>query len=200
MEWYLPVIWAGVIGLAVALYVVLDGFDLGIGILFPFAADKRERDRLELGEILEAARRAVLSPRQDRIIELWMRGWSVPEIGTVVAASVLEFFQDEANQRLIDDLLAVGVQPAPVKPAAAPTGRLPLAGKTVVLPGTLPNRTRPEAEALIKQLGGKVTGSVSKSTSMVLAGSDAGSKLEKARALNIPIIDEAELDRLASTG
>jgi DNA ligase (NAD+) len=125
---------------------------------------------------------------------------AVPEIGTVVAASVFEFFQDEVSRRLIDDLLAVGVRPAPVKPAAAPTGRLPLAGKTVVLTGTLPNRTRPEAEALIKQLGGKVTGSVSKSTSMVLAGSDAGSKLEKARALNIPIIDEAELDRLATTG
>jgi DNA ligase (NAD+) len=125
---------------------------------------------------------------------------AVPEIGTVVAASVFEFFQDEVSRRLIDDLLAVGVRPAPVKPAAAPTGRLPLAGKTVVLTGTLPNRTRPEAEALIKQLGGKVTGSVSKSTSMVLAGSEAGSKLEKARGLKIPIIDEAELDRRASTG
>ena len=138
---------------------------------------------------LEAVRAATLADLE-----------AVPEIGTVVAASVSEFFQDEVNRRLIDDLLAVGVNPAPVKPAVAPTGRLPLAGKTVVVTGTLPNRTRPEAEALIKQLGGRVTGSVSKSTSMVLAGSDAGSKLEKARALNIPIIDEAELDRLASTG
>ncbi len=85
-----------------------------------------------------------------------------------------------------------------MRPAAAPTGRLPLAGKTIVLTGTLPSRSRAEAEALIKRLGGKVTGSVSKSTSFVLAGAEAGSKLEKARALNIPIIDEAELDRLAS--
>ena len=124
---------------------------------------------------------------------------AVPEVGAVVASSVFEFFQDEANRGLLDDLRSVGVEPAEVRPAAAPSGRLPLAGKTIVLTGTLPTRTRPEAEALIKRLGGKVTGSVSKSTSIVLAGADAGSKLEKARILNIPIIDEAELDRIAST-
>ncbi len=123
----------------------------------------------------------------------------VPEIGSVVAASVFEFFQDETNRKHLDDLRTVGVEPAPVVPVAPSSGRLPLAGKTLVLTGTLPTRTRPEAEALIKRLGGKVTGSVSKSTSFVLAGSDAGSKLDKARALNIPIIDEAELDRIAST-
>jgi DNA ligase (NAD+) len=122
----------------------------------------------------------------------------VPEIGLVVASSIFEFFQDQANQGLLDDLYSVGVDPAPVRPAVARAGSLPLAGKTIVLTGTLPTRTRPEAEALIKQLGGKVTGSVSKSTSFVLAGAEAGSKLEKARSLNIPIIDEAELDRLAS--
>ncbi len=124
---------------------------------------------------------------------------AVPEIGTVVAASAFEFFEDEAGRRLVDDLLAVGVTPSPVKPAAVAIGRLPLAGRTIVLTGTLPTRTRPEAEALIKRLGGKVTGSVSKSTSMVLAGAEAGGKLEKARALNIPIIDEAELDRIAAS-
>ena len=63
--------------------------------------------------------------------------------------------------------------------------------------GTLPQRTRPEAEALIKSCGGKVTGSVSKSTSYVVAGTDPGSKLEKAQQLNVPVIDEAELERLA---
>jgi DNA ligase (NAD+) len=120
----------------------------------------------------------------------------VPEIGPVVAASIHDFFQDEENQRLLDDLLAVGVQPAPVKPVIAAVGRLPLAGKTFVLTGTLPRRTRPEAETLIKQHGGKVTGSVSKSTSYVLAGAEAGSKLDKAKQLNIPIIDEDELERM----
>jgi len=123
----------------------------------------------------------------------------VPEIGPVVAASVFDYFQDEANRRLLDDLLAVGVAPAAVKPAVAALGRLPLAGKTVVVTGTLPTRTRSEAEALIKRLGGKVTGAISKSTGLLLAGEEAGSKLEKARALGIPIIDEAELDRIAST-
>ena len=73
-----------------------------------------------------------------------------------------------------------------MRPTVARAGSLPLAGKTIVLTGTLPTRTRPEAEALIKQLGGKVTGSVSKSTSFVLAGAEAGSKLEKARSPQHP--------------
>jgi len=124
---------------------------------------------------------------------------AIPGLGPVVAASVHAFFQDEANRDLLDDLKAVGVAPAPVVAAVAPTGRLPLAGKTIVITGTLPTRTRPEAEVLIKRLGGKVTGSISKSTSMLLAGAEAGSKLEKAKALKIPIIDEVELDRLADS-
>jgi DNA ligase (NAD+) len=74
---------------------------------------------------------------------------------------------------------------------------VPFAGKTFVLTGTLPKRSRAEAETVIKQHGGKVTGSVSKSTSYVLAGEDPGSKLDKAKQLNIPVIDEAELERLA---
>jgi DNA ligase (NAD+) len=124
---------------------------------------------------------------------------ATPEIGPVVAASVHDFFQDADNQGLLDDFQAVGVSPSPPPPqaAAAPGASLPLAGKTFVLTGTLANRTRPEAEALIKRLGGKVTGSVSKSTSYVLAGSDPGSKLEKARQLSIPILDEADFERLA---
>jgi DNA ligase (NAD+) len=66
-----------------------------------------------------------------------------------------------------------------------------------VLTGTLPKRTRAEAEAIIKAHGGKVTGSVSKSTSYVLAGAEAGSKLDKARQLAIPVIDEAQFERMA---
>ena len=80
---------------------------------------------------------------------------------------------------------------------ASTDAELPLAGKTFVMTGTLPKRTRPEAEALIKKLGGKVTGSVSKSTTYVLAGADPGSKLDKAQQLNIPILDEDGLERLA---
>jgi DNA ligase (NAD+) len=118
-----------------------------------------------------------------------------PEIGPVVAASIYEFFHDSDYALLLDDLIAVGVNPVP-PPRVEHRGGLPLAGKTIVITGTLPKRTRPEAEALIKQFGGKTTGSVSKSTSYVLAGADAGSKLEKARQLNITVIDEAELERM----
>ena len=122
---------------------------------------------------------------------------AIPGLGPVVAASVFEFFERESSRQLLDDLRAVGVTPSRVTAPAPPTGRLPLAGQTIVITGTLPTRTRPEAEAVIKRLGGKVTGSVSKSTSMLLAGADAGSKLTKAQTLQIPIIDEAELERLA---
>ncbi len=124
---------------------------------------------------------------------------AIPGLGPVVAASVFAFFEGEENRRLLADLERVGVAPTPVVAVEAASGRLPLAGKTIVITGTLPTRTRPEAEAIIKRLGGKVTGSVSKSTSLLLAGSEAGSKLEKAKTLKIPIIDEAELDRLAGS-
>ncbi len=121
---------------------------------------------------------------------------SVPEIGPVVAASVFEFLQDPENQRLLNELLAVGVHPAPVKFLHASNVDLPLAGKTFVITGTLPNRSRPEAETLIKQFGGKVTGSVSKSTTYLVAGSEAGSKLDKAKQLNIKILSEEELVKM----
>jgi DNA ligase (NAD+) len=122
---------------------------------------------------------------------------ATPEVGPIVATSIHDFFQNPDNQRLLDDLAAVGVAPQPFQPAAAAGGKLPFAGKTFVLTGTLPKHTRPEAEALIKKLGGKTSGSVSKMTSFVLAGEEAGSKLDKARELGIAIIDEAELERMA---
>ena len=125
---------------------------------------------------------------------------AVPGLGPVVAASVHNYVQDPENNRQLDDLLAVGLRPAPPPALPDEDASLPLAGKTVVITGTLPGRSRAEAEVVIKQLGGKVTGSVSKSTGLLLAGEAPGSKLEKARQLGIPIIDEAELDRLAAPG
>jgi len=89
------------------------------------------------------------------------------------------------------------VNPVPVRPARMSGGKVPFAGKTFVLTGTLPKRSRADAETLIKERGGKVTGSVSKMTSYVLAGEEAGSKLEKAKQLGIPVIDEPEFERLA---
>jgi DNA ligase (NAD+) len=123
---------------------------------------------------------------------------STPDVGPVVAASVYDFLQDPENRRLLDELLEVGVSPTPLA-LLATAGSLPLAGKTIVITGTLPRRSRQDAEALIKQLGGKVTGSVSKSTSYLLVGEEPGSKLEKARSLNVPIIDEAALDDFAAS-
>jgi DNA ligase (NAD+) len=121
----------------------------------------------------------------------------IPEVGKVVAQSIHDYFHDPENHRLLDDLAAVGVSPEPLLPVAASGGKVPFAGKTFVLTGTLPQRSRAEAEALIKERGGKVSGSVSKVTSYVLAGEDAGGKLEKARKLGIPIIDESEFEKLA---
>jgi DNA ligase (NAD+) len=122
---------------------------------------------------------------------------AIPEVGPVVAASIHEYFQDPETQRLLDDLRELGVTPQAVQPVQASGRKLPFAGQTFVLTGTLRKRSRPEAEAIIKERGGKVTGSVSKMTTYVLAGEDAGSKLDKARQLGIPIIDEAELERMA---
>jgi DNA ligase (NAD+) len=123
-----------------------------------------------------------------------------PEVGPIVAASIHDYFQDPENRALIDDLAAVGVSPAPLEPVQAKGGKLPFAGKTFVLTGTLPKRSRAEAEKLIKERGGKISGSVSKVTSFVLAGAEAGSKLEKAKQLGIPVVDEPEFERLADIG
>jgi DNA ligase (NAD+) len=120
---------------------------------------------------------------------------SVAGFGAVMAQSVAGFFSDPDNARAVDDLLTVGVAPQPVAPPASPAG-LPLEGLTVVITGTLPIRSRDDAERLIKRYGGKVSGSVSKKTSLLLAGADAGSKLDKARTLGVRIIDEPELEHL----
>ncbi len=122
---------------------------------------------------------------------------SIPEVGPIVARSIHEYFKEPENRNLLDDLAAVGVRPEPLRPAAAKAGKLVFAGKTFVLTGTLPKRERAEAEALIKERGGKVSGSVSKVTSYVLAGEKAGSKLDKARQLGVPVIDEADFERMA---
>lgn len=114
----------------------------------------------------------------------------IPGIGETMALAILGFFNDPRNRALVSELISVGVQPTPpVK--KAPTGTA-LVGKTFVLTGTLPTLTREEATAFIEAAGGKVSGSVSKKTSYVLAGEEAGSKLEKARTLGVPVITEPE--------
>jgi DNA ligase (NAD+) len=115
-------------------------------------------------------------------------------IGPEVAASVHLFFAQQANRVMIERLRESGVvMTAPLRERKADGV---LAGKTLVLTGTLPNLSRDEATQLIAQAGGKVTGSVSKKTDYVIAGSDPGSKLVKAEQLGVPVLDEAGLRRL----
>jgi len=114
----------------------------------------------------------------------------VMEIGPAIAESVHDFFHNAAGKHVIAELQKVGIDPKVDKPAAdAPR---PLAGMTIVVTGTLPTLGRAEIEALIVKLGGKAAGSVSKKTSFVVAGDSAGSKLDKAKALGIPVLSEAE--------
>lgn len=113
------------------------------------------------------------------------------DVGEVIARSVHEWFAQERNRGLIERLRAAGLNFR--SESFVTTGPRPLAGQTFVLTGTLPTLTREDATARIEAAGGKVSSSVSKKTSFVVAGEEAGSKLEKARALGIPILDEAGL-------
>lgn len=122
----------------------------------------------------------------------------VQDVGPVVAASVAHFFGTPANQELFERLRAVGVNCGqPLAESASQTGSRPLDGRVFVLTGTLESMTREDAEVAITRLGGKVTGSVSRKTSYVVFGSDPGSKLEKARTLGVPLLDEAGFRELA---
>ena len=120
----------------------------------------------------------------------------VPDVGPVVAESIRRFFAEAHNTEVIEQLRAGGVTWKEHEPAAAPVAGS-LSGKTLVLTGTLPALTRDEARALIESAGGKVSGSVSKKTDYVVAGDEAGSKLERARELGVAVIDEAQLRELA---
>jgi DNA ligase (NAD+) len=116
---------------------------------------------------------------------------AVDEIGPVVARSIREYFDEPRNQALLRRLREAGVRTEGPRAAAAPgAGGGPLAGRTFVLTGTLSAMSRDEAAAAIEGLGGKVAGSVSRKTSWVVVGADAGSKLDKARALGVATLDE----------
>ena len=120
----------------------------------------------------------------------------VPEIGPIVAASVRAFADEPHNCDLVKKLAAAGVNMASQQPEPSVDAPGPLTGKTFVLTGTLPTMTREEATAEIERLGGKVSGSVSKKTSYVLFGEEAGSKLDKARTLGVPLLTEDEFKAL----
>jgi DNA ligase (NAD+) len=118
----------------------------------------------------------------------------VNDVGPVVAASIARFFAELHNREVVEELRAAGIHWREGARRSATAGRG--AGKTFVLTGTLPNWTRDEAKDRIEQAGGKVAGSVSKKTDYVVAGAEAGSKLDKARELGVTVIDEAQLVKL----
>jgi DNA ligase (NAD+) len=116
----------------------------------------------------------------------------VEEIGPRISRAILDFFARPANRELIEHLKAAGVEMTAEKKQRTTQ----LAGLTLVLTGTLPNLSREQAKAMIEAAGGKVSGSVSKKTSYVVAGEEAGSKLDKARELKLPVLDEVGLLKL----
>lgn len=143
---------------------------------------------------IEALQQAATQSEHELSLNLLMQ---VPDVGPIVANSLIEFFTEPHNQDVIKNLLELGVAP---QAPAAPKLSTGVSGKTFVLTGTLPSLSRDEAQALIEAHGGKVSGSVSKKTDYVVAGEAAGSKLEKAEALGVLVLDEAELQRLLSEG
>ena len=117
----------------------------------------------------------------------------VNEVGPRIAASIVEFFQEKRNRELVDALRKAGLT---LKGEKKQRGTA-LAGKTFVLTGTLTKYTRDQAKQMIEDAGGRVSGSVSKKTDYVVAGTDAGSKLDKAKELGVAVIDEKEMEKLA---
>jgi DNA ligase (NAD+) len=150
------------------------------------AREKRDAElKSEIAEIEARLEAGGLKPR-------------LPEVGPVAAGSVLKYFASEAGKKVLARMRELGVKPENELPAASAAAAAagPFAGKTVVLTGTLPSLSRDQATAMIEAAGGKTSGSVSKKTHYVLTGEAAGSKLDKARELGIPVINETEFLRL----
>jgi DNA ligase (NAD+) len=136
----------------------------------------------DLGSVFEILRNASVDEFQ-----------SIEGVGPVVAESVAEFFASDSERPLLDKLVRARV--TPVMPAPRPaTAAGPFTGKTVVFTGTLERRSREDAEALVRSLGGKITASVSAKTDLVVAGPGAGSKLEKANKIGVRVVDEATFE------
>jgi DNA ligase (NAD+) len=121
---------------------------------------------------------------------------NVNEVGPRIAESIVEFFGVAANRKLIERLREAGLTLTGKKKQRGTK----LAGKTFVLTGTLAHFTRDEAKKMIEDAGGKVTGSVSKKTDYVIAGADAGSKLDKAKDFGVKVVDEKEMEKILNEG
>jgi DNA ligase (NAD+) len=118
----------------------------------------------------------------------------VGDVGPIVAKSVHQFFEQHAHRLMMSELQAVGLHwPETEGVASSAASMLPLSGQTFVLTGTLPTLSREQAKEMIEAAGGKVSGSVSQKTRYVVAGAEAGSKLDKARELGVEVLDESGL-------
>ncbi len=157
----------------------LAAFIYAVGI--PNIGIKTARDLAERYSSIDALRQA---PREALV--------QMDDVGEIVADSIAGFFEDENNLRLVSALLAAGV--APSAPQAVAAGGA-FEGMTVVITGTLEHFSRAEAEEAVRRAGGKAASSVSKKTALVVAGESAGSKLDKANALGVTVIDETEFMR-----
>lgn len=157
----------------------LGAFIFAIGI--PNVGAKTAKDMARRFGTIEALRSATV----EQLTE-------VPDVGEIVARSIVEFFADPSIATQVDRLLAHGVKPRPEEVQQDS----PISGKTIVVTGTLEKLDRRQAETLIESLGGKAAGSVSKKTDYVLAGESAGSKLTKARELGVRVLNEQEFFEL----
>lgn len=157
----------------------LGAFIFAIGI--PNVGAKTAKDLARRFGTIEALRSATVEQLT-----------GVPDVGEIVARSIVEFFADPSIATQVDRLLAHGVKPRPEEVQQDS----PISGKTIVVTGTLEKLDRRQAEALIESLGGKAAGSVSKKTDYVLAGESAGSKLTKARELGVRVLNEQEFFEL----
>ena len=157
----------------------LGAFIFAIGI--PNVGAKTAKDLARRFGTIEALRSATVEQLT-----------GVPDVGEIVARSIVEFFADPSIATQVDRLLAHGVKPRPEEVQQDS----PISGKTIVVTGTLEKLDRRQAEALIESLGGKAAGSISKKTDYVLAGESAGSKLTKARELGVRVLNEQEFFEL----
>ena len=148
--------------------------------LATWLADRLPKDA-DLGAVIATLRGASLEDLQ-----------AIEGIGAVVAESIQEYFAREEERPFLDKLVRAGIRP--IFPERKPAATGPFAGKTVVFTGTLELRSREDAEALVRSLGGKAVGSVSAKTDLVVAGAGAGSKLDKARKLGVKVVDEETFD------
>lgn len=160
--------------LANSRHCTLDAFLFAVGI--PNIGRVTARDIARHFESLEKVREADFDTLRQ-----------IPSVGDIIAASIVEFFQEPATNGIINHLLLAGVVPQDMP---SQSGSAKLQGLTIVVTGTLPTLSRQEAEDMIRQNGGTASGSVSRKTSYVLVGENAGSKLAKAQSLGVPIIDE----------